>query len=176
MSSNVYPNPGLIFPYSVFTGNDTWLGRSVQCCICSKWVYLKCSLLFFSKFPLLQTFYPPFTHFVTSPSAPSPPPHAPGCLSAPPVSYSSHDSLRIFQWNAGGLRARSTELLHLLLSHPVDLICIKKSNLDPSSSFWIPGFSPLRFDRTHSRSGILFPDATHARDGVIIIVRHGLSF
>ena len=31
------------------------------------------------------------------------------------------DSLRVLQWNAGGLRARSTELLHFLLSHPVDL-------------------------------------------------------
>ena len=34
------------------------------------------------------------------------------------------DSLRVLQWNAGGLRARSTELLYFLLSHPVDLICI----------------------------------------------------
>ena len=30
------------------------------------------------------------------------------CLLSPP------DSLRVFQWNAGGLRARSTELLHFL--------------------------------------------------------------
>ena len=37
-------------------------------------------------------------------------------------------------------------------------------------------FSALRFDRTHSRSGILSPDATHASDGVIIFVGQGLSF
>ena len=59
-----------------------------------------------------------------------------------------------FQWNAGGLRARSTGLLHFLSSHPVDLICIQESNLNSSSSFRIPGFSSLRSDRTHSRSGI----------------------
>ena len=34
---------------------------------------------------------------------------------------SSPDSLRVLQWNAGGLRARSTELVHFLSSHPVDL-------------------------------------------------------
>ena len=74
------------------------------------------------------------------------------------------DSLRVLQWNAGGLRARSTELLHFILSHPVDLICIQESNLNSSSSFRIPGFSSLRCDRTHSRSGIL-SDTTHASGG-----------
>ena len=86
------------------------------------------------------------------------------------------DSLRVLQWNAEGLRARSTELLHFLSSHPVDLICIQESNLNSSSSFRISGFSALRFDRTHSRSGILFRDATHASGGVVIFVRQGISF
>ena len=86
------------------------------------------------------------------------------------------DSLRVLQWNAGGLQARSTELLHFLLSHLVDLICIQKSNLNSSCSFRIPGFSALRSDRTHSRSGILSPDATHASGSVVISVRQGLSF
>ena len=60
------------------------------------------------------------------------------------------DSFRVLQWNAGGLRARSTELLHFILSHPVDLICIQESNLNSSSYFRIPGFSALRSDCTHS--------------------------
>ena len=50
------------------------------------------------------------------------------------------DSLRALQWNAGGLRARSTELLHFISSHPVDLICIQEFNLNLFSSFphpWI---------------------------------------
>ena len=94
------------------------------------------------------------------PSASSPPP----------------DSLRVLQWNGGGLRARSTELFHFLSSHPVDLICIQESNLNSSSSFRIPGFFDLRSDRTHSRSGILSPDTTLASGGVIIFVRQGLSF
>ena len=37
-------------------------------------------------------------------------------------------------------------------------------------------FSALRSDRTHSRSGILFRDVTHASDGVVIFVRQVSSF
>ena len=49
------------------------------------------------------------------------------------------DSLRVLQRNAGGLQARSTELLHFVLSYPLDLICIQKSNLNfrPLSRSWI---------------------------------------
>ena len=85
------------------------------------------------------------------------------------------DSLRVLQWNAGGLRARSAKLFHFLLSHPVDLLCIQESNLN-SSFFRIPGFSTLQSDHIHSQSGILSRDATHASSGVIIFVRQGLSF
>ena len=42
----------------------------------------------------------------------------------PLLSLPLPDSLRVRQSNAGGLRARSTELLHFISSHPVDLICI----------------------------------------------------
>ena len=76
----------------------------------------------------------------------------------------------------GGLRARSTELLHFLSSYSIDLICIQESSLNSSSSFRIPGFSALRSDRTRSRSGILSPDVTEASGGVVIFVRQGLSF
>ena len=98
----------------------------------------------------LQTSYPPSTHSISPSSAPPLPSLAPGFSSPPPAS-----SLRVLQWNAGGLRARSTELFHFLSSHPIDLICIQESNLNSSSSFLIPGFSALRSDRTHSWSGIL---------------------
>ena len=79
--------------------------------------------------------------------------------------------LRVLQWNAGDLQARSTELLHFISSHPVDSICIQESNLNLSSSFRIPGFSALRSDGTHSRSGIFSTDFTDASGGVIIFVR-----
>ena len=129
-----------------------------------------------SHHPRLQTSYPQSAHSISPSSAPSPPSLAPGYFSTPPAPSPPPDSLRVLQWNAGGLRARSTELLHFLSSHPVDLICIQESNLNSSSSFRISGFSALRSDRTHSRSGILSPDTTHASGGVIIFVRQGLSF
>ena len=53
MSVNVYCNPGLIFPCSVCTENVTWWGKSVQCCICSKWIHLRCSQFLLSKFRAL---------------------------------------------------------------------------------------------------------------------------
>ena len=69
-----------------------------------------------------------------------------------------------------------TELLHFISSYPVDLICIQESNLNLSSSFRIPGFSALRSNGTHSRSGIFSTDVTDASDGVIIFVKQGFSF
>ena len=85
------------------------------------------------------------------------------------------DSLRVLQWNAGCLRARSTELLHffrpILLTSSVSRNLISTLFLFPDP--WI--FS-LRSDRTHYWSGILFRDAAHATGGVIIFVRQGLSF
>ena len=51
MSGNVHPNPSPVFPCSVCAENVTRRRRSMQCCTCFKWVYLKCSLLSFdSKF------------------------------------------------------------------------------------------------------------------------------
>ena len=84
------------------------------------------------------------------------------------------NSLRVLQWNAGDLQARSTKLLHFILSHPVDLICIQDSNLKLSSSFRISGFSALRSDRTHSRPGTFSTDVTNASGGVIIFFKQGL--
>ena len=146
-------------------------------------VYLHCTIwppsanAALSPHPRHQTSYPPSAHVISSPSAPSSLSLAPGCLSAPLASSpSTPDSLRVLQWNAGGLRARSTKLLHVLSSHPVDLICIQESNLNSSSSFRIPGFSALHSDRTHSRSGILSPDAMHTSSGIVTFVRQGLSF
>ena len=53
MSGNVHPNPGPIFPCSVCDGNETWRGKSVQRCTCSKWVHSRCSQLSLSKFRAL---------------------------------------------------------------------------------------------------------------------------
>ena len=223
-SLDAHSNPGPIFPCSVCAGNVTWQGKSVQCCTCSKWVYLRCSQLSLSKFktldsshswscppavfplitltlssdssdmytsavqsshlsanaalpppPHFQTSYPSSSHSVSSRSAPSPPSLAPGCPPTPPAS-SLLDPLMVLQWNAGGLRARSTELLHFLSSHSVELTCIEESNLNSSSSFQIPGFSALHSDHTHFWSGISSPDTMHASSDVIIFIRQGLSF
>ena len=90
------------------------------------------------------------------------------------LSYSLPNSLRVFQWNAGGLQARSTKLLHFISSHPVDRIYIQEYNLNLSSSFQIPGFSALRSHGTHSRFGNFSTDVADSSGGVIIFVKQGL--
>ena len=75
-----------------------------------------------------------------------------------------------------GLQARSTKLLHFILSYPIDLIYIQESNLNLSSSFRISGFSALRSHGTRFRSGIFSTDVADASGGVIIFVRQGLFF
>ena len=62
------------------------------------------------------------------------------------------------------------------MSFSVNLVCVQESDLKSSSSFQISGFYALRFDSTHSRSGILSHDATNASGGIIIFVLQGLSF
>ena len=69
------------------------------------------------------------------------------------ASSSSPDSHRVLQWNAGDFQAKSTELLHSILSHPVDLNCIQESNLNSSSFFQfldtlLCNLIALTFDRT----------------------------
>ena len=76
----------------------------------------------------------------------------------------------------GVSQPKNPELLHLMSSYPVGLICIQESNLNLSSSFRIPGFSVLRSNGTHYRSGIFSTDVTDASGSVIIFIRQGLSF
>ena len=53
LSGNVYPNHGPVYSCSVCAENVTWLVKSEQCCICSKWVHLRWSILSLSKFRTL---------------------------------------------------------------------------------------------------------------------------
>ena len=88
------------------------------------------------------------------------------------LSLSLHNSIRVLQWNTGGLRARITKLIHFISSHPVDLIYIQESDLNLSSFFRIPGFSALQsHGGTHSLSGIFSTDIADASGGVIIFVK-----
>ena len=95
-------------------------------------VYLHCSIwppssnVALALHPHLKTSYPFSTHFVSSPSAPSPPLMLLAVSLYLLLSLSLPYSLRVFQWNAGGLQARSTKLLHFISSHPVDLIYISR--------------------------------------------------
>ena len=85
--------------------------------------------------PRLQTSYPPSAHLISPSPALPPPSLAPGYTSAPLGSSPPPDSLRVLQWNAGGLRARSTELTFF---HPI---------LSTLSTFRNPILTPLPLSR-----------------------------
>ena len=125
-----------------------------------------------SPHPRLQTSYPPSAHL----NLPLPPHHRPLllaillCLLSPlTLSWFFNGMLEVFEPGA---------LNYFTFSQPTlsTLSASRISNLNSSSAFRIPGFSALHSDHTHSRSGILSPDDTHASGGVVIFVRQGLSF
>ena len=128
--------------------------------------------------PRLQTSYISSAHCVSSPSAPSTTPHVPDCFSIPTVSSSPLTPLGFFNGMLQVLEPGALNyytlfyliLLTLFVSRNLNLIHL------PLSGFLIPGFSAVRSDCTHSRSGICSPNTTHASGGVIIFVRQGLSF
>ena len=61
----------------------------------------------------------------------------------------------VFQQNAGGLRARSSELLHFFCLILLTLFVCRNPVFTHFLFFQIPGFSTLRSDHTHSLSGIV---------------------
>ena len=126
-----------------------------------------------SPHPRLQNSYPRSAHYISSPSAPSPPSLAPGFPSAPPASNPPltlsgffNRMLEVFKPGA---------LNHFTFFRPIlsTLSAFRNPILTPLP---LSGFSALRSDCTHSRSGILSSDTTHASGGVVIFVRQGLSF
>ena len=62
---------------------------------CSTWL-LPLPMQHFRPILAFKPLGPPSAYFVSSPSAPSPPPHAPSCLSTPPASSSPQTLLGFF--------------------------------------------------------------------------------
>ena len=100
-----------------------------------------------------------------------PPSLAPGYTSAPPLlpltlSGFFNGMLEVFEPGA---------LNYFTFFHPI-LSTLSAFRNPIFTHLPLSGFSALRSDRTHSRSGILFSDASHASGGVVIFVGQGLSF
>ena len=100
-------------------------------------------------------------------------PLATGYPSTPPASFSpltllglSNGMLEVFELGA---------LNYFTFFCPI-LLILSVSRNPILAHLLFSAFSALRSDCTHSWSGILSRDATHASSGVIIFVRQGLSF
>ena len=120
--------------------------------------------------PRLQTSYPPSAHHISPPLPSHQRPLLLAFLLPPLLSLTLsgffNEMLEVFEL---GTLNYST-FFHPILS---TLSVFRNPILTPLSLF---GFSALRSDRTHSRSGILSSDTTHASGGIVIFVRQGLSF
>ena len=129
-----------------------------------------------SPHPRLQTSYPPSAHYISSPFALPPPSLAPGYPSAPPafsppltLTGFFNGMLEVFEPGALNYSTFSRPILSILSASMNPIL-----TLLPLSEFL--SSLALRSDHTHSRSGILSPDATHASGVVVIFVGQGLSF
>ena len=124
--------------------------------------------------PRLQTSYPPSADFVSSTSALSPPSLSPWLSFYASCFLSSPRTLLGFSNNM--LEVFEKEVPNYFTFFRPILLTLSVSRNPVLTHLPLSGFSALRSDHTHSRSGILSPDATHASGGVVIFVRQGLSF
>ena len=123
--------------------------------------------------PRPQTSYPPFTHFMSYPSAPSLSPPVSGYFFISPSSFPP-------PLTPSGFFNGMLEVPILGAVNYYNLSCHILLTLSVSRNLtltYLPlsgSLNSLRFDRIHSRSGVFFPDVSHAGGDVIIFVRQGL--
>lgn len=56
--------------------------------------------------------------------------------------------IKLLAWNAnGGIRRKTSELIHLVHSQSIDIVLLNETHLVPSDSWSIPGFTIFRNDR-----------------------------
>ena len=95
--------------------------------------------------------------FTYPPSASSLPPPQPQPYISPLKQSSfycyppSQNSLRIFQWNANGIRPHRTELIQFLSLNKYDLIFLQESLLSSDSTFHVLGYKTLKKNRSMTR-------------------------
>ena len=119
--------------------------------------------------PVLSSSYPPSAS--TLPPVPTPAPSS-APLQPSPFRCPSLSELKVLQWNANGVRARSDELTDFLSRESFHVVCIQETKLQPSTRFRIPGYKAYRQDRTSTpRSASLVGGRG---GGVLTLVRDGL--
>ena len=129
-----------------------------------------------TQHPRKKLFYSPF-NLSRAPSLVSPQPCATSSSSFTlPASSFFPDSIRIFEWNAGDLCAKSDEFLYFFSLVFGNFVCTLEFNLNFFLSFRIPGYSVLQWNCSYFWSGSLLTNDSHPRGGVAIFVRKGLSF
>ena len=115
---------------------------------------------------------PPYPSSAFTHPSPPPPPSPPPAATLRPFRFCAEPSsteLRVLQWNANGVRARSSELIRFLSLHHFDLVLIQETKLQPTITFRVPGYKCYRVDRASASS------TSPRGGGVLTLVRNGLA-
>lgn len=75
------------------------------------------------------------------------------------------NSLNLLLWNARGVLGKRLELSEFLSQREIDIAVLTETFLKPGTNFNLPGFTFIRFDRTHSGGG-----------GVALAIKKNIKF
>jgi len=93
-----------------------------------------------------------------------------------PPSPNQPNSLRILQWNSGGLSSSChAKLCSFLSSNRYDLVLLQETNLSSFRYFKVPGYSVFRADHTLTRRGTATAGNQNG-GGVLTLINSNLSF
>jgi len=116
--------------------------------------------------PLCSQILPPIA---SQPDHSNPPPLATTNPTLDKPSSNHLKSLRILQWNSGGLSSsRRAALCSFLSTNRYDLVLLQETNLSGSRNFKVPGYSVFRADRTLTRRG---PATARNQNGAGVFTR-----
>ena len=75
--------------------------------------------------------------------------------------------LKLLQWNAQNIKSHLAYFMKYMssLTNTPDIICIQETHLKPKHNFSLPGYVPVRKDRTFAEKG-----------GLLTLVKSSISY
>ena len=125
---------------------------SVRCSVCSKGFYQKCSTVLKASTPDIHWKCKKCTniqHNRTYQSTNRLLPGSTNSLPSKPVPATSRNKLKIYQWNADGIRPKFIELCDHRLNSDIDVLAVQESKLrETDQTLSIKGYATIRKDHS----------------------------
>ena len=130
---------------------------SVRCSVCSKEFYQKCSTIPKASTPDIHWKCEKCTNIQQNRTYQSTNRLLPGStnsLPSKPVPATSRNKLKIYQWNADGIRPKFIELCDHLLNSDIDVLAVQESKLrETDQTLSIEGYATIRKDQNKILGG-----------------------